>query len=231
MKAVPRSLHLLCLVLLLISSAASRAEFALTQHFDYSSQGFCINLPENWAVISAEKLAAMNDLAAKLNPKCSRPVLNYGYQMTNAEEFVFPPFILIRVSEPGQPPDISEVRKETSGDSESGVKWLGSLEPRFDTNLNAFLFTGEVELPLPNKPVVGGASAFFLTKSGAIKLYCIAAKADEEKLAGLFEQVIQHVQISSDHRYHPPGRIGLLVGVAAIIVVVVVLSKAKPAKT
>ncbi len=218
----------LIIAVFLLSWKCSYAGPALSRVFDNHRDSFSIALPEGWAPMSPEKLEAANKLAQEQHPGWKRPTLHYAYQMTNAAGLAFAPYILIRVGDKGGVPDPKAVRDEIEKDDM--ISGVYMEQPFFDVRLNAFMTT--YKATIPGMPPLQASVAFFLTSESVIKVFVNFPQADSEKLAGSVQQIINNVQIADWAKFKlpaPPSRTGLVVALVAIGVIVIVLSRAKPA--
>ena len=105
-----------------------------TTTYDNPGHGFCITLPAGWDLMPKDRLDALNENAATTNPNWPKPVLQYGYQHKESGDFVFAPFILIRVTPLDHEPSPEFTKAELMRDKMAGVDLS---EPTFEADLQA----------------------------------------------------------------------------------------------
>lgn len=212
------------LILILFGATESYGDEALPRTFTNSLHGFRISLPNDWDRMPLERLEAFNEAARVQYPHWKQPALHYGYQMTNGAGLAFPPYAIIRVED--KPSDRKAVLAGIENDDlAQGVE---RRPPLFDDELNAYQFDMRAQ--------VGGISAdmfvtAFLTKKSVIKLF-FSCPTNDLHFAAIAKDIAKNVRISDDIRIpaEHPMRGGLIFALVAMAVIVIVLSRAKPAK-
>jgi hypothetical protein len=214
----------------LVSSISSNGDQPLTRTFNNIRHGFSISLPTNWVEMPREKLESINHAAEALHPEWKRPLLQYGYQMTESEGLAFPPYVIIRVTDTGHAPDLKVAQEDLadSGDLPEGVQ---RGVPTFDRDLNAFLQTNQVNVE--GIPPMEISVAYFLTTRGAIKMFFYAPLVGSEETFVPVQQIIRNVRIRealTNLDPAPASRIGLMVALLSMGMIVLTLFRAKSAK-
>ena len=200
-----------------------------TKTFRDSAHGFTLVLPADWDKLPAEQMKTMNDTAAKVRPDWPRPVIHGGYQVTNETGYVLPAKFLIRVADIGHPFSEAEVRAEWR-DRTLVPEEFQINDPVLDTNLNAFVATGVVDFT--NATPLNTLMAVFPTRTGGIKIVGYAARKDVEEKPTLLSQILTGVRIDEQNKVGwKPSPAGLFAGLGAILVIAVVLWKARPAES
>lgn len=215
------------MLLVLLPSSDARAA---TETFHNSRHGFSISFPEGWTVMPAEKLEEGNRTAEIQHPEWKRPTIHYGYQMTNAPEFTFPPYMVIRVSDTAEVPTPGSVAAELEKDElPAEVK---RDKPAYNTASNIVSMHCVAEVT--GAPAIECSVVCFLTKESVIKMFFYSARADHDRFAGALQEIIENVEISERIRLGPTppaSFLGLVFALIAIGAIVVVLSRAKPARS
>jgi hypothetical protein len=192
-----------------------------------SGYGFKMVLTEDWDNLPETIMTTLNEAVAKVQPDWPRPALQSGYWMTNAGGFVFSPYAIIRVTEPGYPLDEKTIRAEWK--EKALLAPDAELEdPVLDKNLNALVAKGRATLQ--NDVPVAVSVAVFQTRVGAIKILCYAAQKDVESHPDLFAQILKGVRLDEDRVVGwKPSKTGLWIGLASIGLIAFALWRAKPA--
>jgi len=175
-------------------------------------------------------LESVNQTATAQHPEWKRPVLHYGYQMTNSAGFAFAPYVVIHVTDTDQPSDPKAVEDdlEESWDLPQGIQ---REKPTFNRTLNVVVQRNRVNIA--GVPSVELSIACFLTKRSIIKMFFYAPPAENGGIAVPIQQIISNVQIHDGLKLSQPApasRAGLIVALLAMVAIAVVLARAKPAK-
>lgn len=216
---------------MLFGSVPSFFAQSLTQVFKNSRDGFSITFPEGWAEFPAEKLDSLNRAAEIQHPDWKRPVLHYGYQMTNSAGLTFPPYVLIRISYVDQAPEPSAVAAELEKDDlPQGVE---RDSPVFNVTSNIVSIHYRVGSMTGSTPM-DGLVACFLTRESVIKMFFYTAQADHERLVDTVQEIIKNVQISQRSifvRFTQASHPALVQALFAIVIFVFLLKWSKRSKT
>ncbi len=215
----------------ILVGAAFAADQNLSQTFTNAHHGFSISFPAGWRAMAAEKLETANKAAEAQHPDWKRPAVHYGYEVTNSAGLAFSPYMMIRVAETSGAPD----PKAVQDDLEKGEELPQGVEqdqPAFDKDLNAFV--QKFRISMPGVPRVEGTTAYLLTARGVLKMFFYAPPADDGGAVVPVRQIISTVRIydgSPLAQPAPASRMGLFIALLAIALVVIVLARAKPAKS
>jgi len=213
-----------------LAPIACRADPSLPVTFNNKRDGFSISFPSGWAPMAAAKLEDANKTAEIEHPDWKRPVLHYGYEMTNAAGLPFVPSAIIRIAETATPPDPKAIKDdfEKGGEIPQAVKSIQRQKPEFDQELNAFVQKNKVEIAgVP----IGVYVAYFLTRDSVIKIIFYTPLADNGDPRVPIPEIIKSVQIAHEKKFEPPAprsHTGLIVAILSMVVLVIVLVRAKP---
>lgn len=200
-----------------------------TKTFDSYRFNFSITLPENWIPFTEYEMDQLNSTIAKIFSEWRRPAIHQAFRLRDAEGFVDPPRIWIRVMELENEPTLESTKAEFLRDlpTEKGLQFS---DPVFDSNLEAFIANAEVqqEGQLPQKNVI----ALFPMKRGMIKAFVFMAKEDADRHPTLPYQVLGGIKIYDDYKPAVAKRspTGLIISLTAIGILVLIIWKSKPAK-
>jgi hypothetical protein len=209
----------------------SYADAPLPRTFNHPRHGFSVSLPEGWTEMAPEQVEAANRAMESQLPRSPQPLLHYGYRMTNETKLAFPPWLLIRVTD--KPSSRKAALKDLEQDSQvrlEGVQFQRG-KPWFDDQFHACIVDYQCNLPGRS---VDATAACFLTKQSEIKMFFYYPRDDQENVAALTKRIIKSVRISDEIGFAPepkPLRGGLVIAMTAIVIMVLVLARAKPGKS
>jgi hypothetical protein len=199
----------------------------LIQVFQNSRDGFIITFPEGWAKFPEQKLDSLNRAAEIQHPNWKRPVLHYGYQMTNSAGLTFPPIVVIRVSYTDQTPEPNAVAAELEKDDlPQGVE---RDSPVFNVASNIVSIHFLVD-SMAGSPPVDGWVACFLTRESVIKMFFYTAQADHERLADTIQEIVKNVQITNRSmlaRFTQASHPALIQALLAIVIIAFIFKWSK----
>jgi hypothetical protein len=214
-----------------LAPVACRADPSLPVTFNNQRDGFSISFPSGWAPMAASKLEDANKTAEIEHPDWKRPALHYGYEMTNAAGLSFVPSAIIRIAEMATPPDPKAVQDELEkgGELPQAVQSIQRQKPEFHAELNAFVQKNRLEVA--GVSPIGVYVACFLTRDSVIKMIFYTPLADNGDPSVPIQDIINSVQIAAEKKIGPPtprSYTGLIVAILSIVVLVIVLVRAKP---
>jgi hypothetical protein len=220
----------LIIVIGIFGSTFCHADQLLPQTFNNARHGFSISFPADWAQMSAGKLESANRAAKAQNPEWKRPLLHYGYEMTNSAGLAFSPYVVIRVTDTGRAPDPKAIQDDLEEGDEL-PRGVQRDKPTFDQELNAYLQKNSVNIT--GVPPVEVFVACFLTKTGIIKMFFYTPPVGNGGIPVPIRQIIRSVQVHEEVKLPRPAsgsRTGLIIALLAMVAVVLVLARARPAK-
>jgi hypothetical protein len=210
---------------MLFAAVCSSSAQPLPHTFNNPLDGFSVSLPDGWVEMSREELETANEVFQLQRPGWKHPLLHYGYRMTNSAGLAFSPILVIRASDiPSNPKAILDEMT-----IELPPQGVVAGKPSFDEKLDACVLHVQADL---GGHQVDAVIAYFLTRIGVIKMFFYLPKDSDPKLAALVQDIIRNVHVSGDMNYiraQHGSPAGLCVTLAAMAVIAVVLSRAKPA--
>ena len=219
------------LLAFVVVASAFAADQPLPQIFTNARHGFNISFPAGWSAMPAEDLENANKAVEAQHPDWKRPLVHYGYVMTNSAGLAFPPYVVIRVTETSRAPEPKAVQDELEKGEElpQGVQ---VNRPNFDQDLNAFV--QKYKASIPGAPQIEGTIACLLIKRGILKMFFYAPAAGEGGAVVPFQQIIRNVQIHDWQKFaqpEPPSPRGLVAAGIGIVAIVIALARPRPAKS
>ena len=194
-------------ILSLLTGTAFGTE--LTQRFN-AKEGFLIKLPYNWVEIPSKVLDERSKMLRNAALDAERPVYDYGFQLSGAEQWLTYPYILIYVNDSGRIPEgkmkkynkiESRAGQETSPVKEriSGIPDTQVGEISYDSNDHILwmTFTASVK----DAGIIKGLIATRLTRKGCIQIICYAEDKAFSDYRKLFEDIVMSIHIDKKLEY------------------------------
>ena len=207
-----------------LGAVCSYADQTLTRTFTNSLHGFRISLPSDWDRVPPDNLQALDQIARDQHPDWKPPIFQDAFLMTNAAGLAFPAYVAIRVS--AKPSN----RETILADLQAGIPPQGVQrgKPAFVDELNAYVIDYQLNLGVR---AIDATIAYFPTEKSVIKMFFLFP-SNQPGLAALVKDIIKHVRISDEIKapVERPMRGGLIISLVAVAVIIIVLSRAKPAK-
>lgn len=184
----------------------------LTKEFK-TSDGFTIYLPERWTEIPKDILDAHSDAFAEAAPSLKLGRFNYGFQLSEANNWFEYPYILFRVEKKGrvnenQFKSLRRIQKSLGKGVERVEKALQNiaLNPRLGETWHdpsSHILWAQMSSDVVGGSSFSGISAAFLTEEGMIIFYAYAKTEEFKSYLPQFEAIAKGIIIDEQLRYKP----------------------------
>jgi hypothetical protein len=174
-----------------------------TQRFN-AKEGFMLKLPDDWVQIPGEVLDEHSRKLQQAAPDAGKPVYDYGFQLSGAEQWFDPPYILIYMNRTGRIPE-GKMKKLTKKKGSKPIEEKISGIP--NTKVGEILYGPDDHVLwmtfLADSEKIKGLIATKLTGEGCIQIVCYAKSQDFNEYRKLFEDIVKNIYINEDLEYKP----------------------------
>ena len=210
MKATCR---IICLVVApWLLAAQPNPQSHLSVH-KYSADNLSISFPAEWVEIPKAELDQMSENVRKAAPNARPQPYNYGFQASAKSQY---PRVLVQLKTSGRWSEkaIADMPRISSTTGETQAR-VSALSPSFAAlNLQIGKLTYDpgrhlvwmtFQMTDGDGESIQGLSGLHPTNVGSIQVHCYSLKAEFDRYAPLFSEIITSVQIGDDLKYRARG--------------------------